>query len=143
MGSDFGEVSVIFICPLYRVFATNRFHGISQKRLKGFCIMRGIADVVLDFLREKSIDIQHCRGESYDNASNMSGRYIGAQQRIKCVCSYADYCPCCAHSLNLVGSCAVESNTEAAGVFSLTETVHILQCIHKAVEEARGYVSET
>ena len=80
--------------------------------------------MVLDFLREKSINIQYCCGQSYDNASNMSGRYKGAQQRIKCVCSYADYCPCCAHSLNLVGSCAVESNTEAAGVFSLIQKLY-------------------
>ena len=80
--------------------------------------------MVLDFLREKSIDIQYCRGQSYDNASNMSGRYKGAQQRIKGVCSYADFCPWCAQSLNLVGSCAVESNTEAAGVFSLIQKLY-------------------
>ena len=72
-------------------------------------IGEGIADVVLKLLKEKSIDIKYCRGQSYDDASNMSGNYNGVQSRIKCVCSYADFCPCCAHSLNLVGTCAVES----------------------------------
>ena len=84
----------------------------------------GIADVVLDFLRKKSVDVQYLRGQSYDNASNMSGKYKGVQQRIKCVCSYADYVPCCAHSLNLVGTCAVESDVEAAGLFSLIQKVY-------------------
>ena len=84
----------------------------------------GIADVVLKFLKEKSIDIKYCRGQSYDNASNMSGKYKGVQSRIKCVCSYADFCPCCAHSLNLVGTCAVESCSEAASLFSLIQSIY-------------------
>ena len=62
-----------------------------------------IADTILNFFEEKCIDLQNCRGQSHDNASNMSGKYKGVQQRIKCVCSYAEFCPCCAHSLNLVG----------------------------------------
>lgn len=32
-----------------------------------------IADVVLDFLQTNKIPISDCRGQSYDNASNMSG----------------------------------------------------------------------
>ena len=35
------------------------------------------------------IDIKYCRGQLYDNASNMPGRYKGVQQRIKCNCAYA------------------------------------------------------
>ena len=54
----------------------------------------------------------------------MSGKYKGVQQRIKCVCSYAEFCPCCAHSLNLVGVCAVESSPEAASLFSLIQKVY-------------------
>ena len=83
-----------------------------------------IADTILNFFEEKCIDIQNCRGQSYDNASNMSGKYKGVQQRIKCVCSYAELCPCCAHSLNLVGVCAVESSPEAASLFSLIQKVY-------------------
>ena len=84
----------------------------------------GIADVVLEFLRKKSVDVDDIRGQSYDNASNMSGKYKGVQQRIRCVCQYADYVPCCAHSLNLVGTCAVESDIEAASLFSLIQKVY-------------------
>ena len=84
----------------------------------------GIADVVLKFLKEQSIDIKYCRGQSYDNASNMPGKYKGVQSRIKCVCSYADFCPCCAHSINLVSTCAVESCSEATSLFSLIQSIY-------------------
>ena len=30
-----------------------------------------IADIILNFLQEKSIDIKYCRGQSYDNANNI------------------------------------------------------------------------
>ena len=54
----------------------------------------------------------------------MSGRYKGVQQRIKCNCSYADFCPCCAHPLNLVGTCAVESSTETVALFLLRQKLY-------------------
>ena len=83
-----------------------------------------IADIILNFLQEKSIDIKYCRGQSYANASNMSGKYKGVQQRINCVCPNADFCPCFAHSLNLVGTCAVESNADAAALSWLIQRVY-------------------
>ena len=57
----------------------------------------------------------------------------GVQAQIKCVCLYADFCPCCAHSLDLVGSCAVELCSEAASLFSFIKksthvTVHPSHC---------------
>ena len=36
-----------------------------------------LANILLSFLDEHEIDIANCRGHSYDNASNMSGRYKG------------------------------------------------------------------
>lgn len=59
----------------------------------------------------------NCRGQSYDNASNMSGIYSGLQARIKTINPLADYVPCAAHSLNLVGTCAAESVPEAVNFF--------------------------
>ena len=41
------------------------------------------AQMILDFLEKFGIDISNCRGQSYDNASNMSGKYIGVQTIIK------------------------------------------------------------
>ena len=34
----------------------------------------------LQYLSEHNIHFSHCPGQTYDNASNMSGRYIGMQQ---------------------------------------------------------------
>lgn len=67
-----------------------------------------LAEVVLSTLEELKLDIKNCRGQSYDNASNMSGGYSGLQARIKEVNRLADYIPCSAHSLNLVGTYAAE-----------------------------------
>lgn len=38
-----------------------------------------LACVLLKFLEERGINTKDCRGQSYDNASNMSGKYIGMQ----------------------------------------------------------------
>ncbi|XP_050302058.1 52 kDa repressor of the inhibitor of the protein kinase-like isoform X2 [Anthonomus grandis grandis] len=57
---------------------------------------------VMDMLKTFNLDIQNCRGQSYDNASNMSGRFSGLQARIKAHNELAIYVLCAGHSLNLV-----------------------------------------
>ena len=61
-----------------------------------------LQDKLLTFLNENGIDIGNCRGQSYDNASNMSGRYNSLQARIKQLNELAEYVSCFALSLNLV-----------------------------------------
>ncbi|KAK4300341.1 hypothetical protein Pmani_027458 [Petrolisthes manimaculis] len=85
---------------------------------------RDIATTVLDFLKEKNIPVIDCRGQSYDNASNMSGKYQGTQQIIKNECSEAEYIPCMAHSINLVGKCAAESCPAAVSLFALIQKLY-------------------
>ncbi|XP_053989866.1 uncharacterized protein LOC128882312 [Hylaeus volcanicus] len=41
-----------------------------------------LTEVVVKFFKHNDIDINDCRGQSYDNASNMSGRYSGLWQKI-------------------------------------------------------------
>ena len=79
---------------------------------------------ILDYFDKHTIDISNCRGQSYDNASNMSGRYNGLQARIKEKNPLADYVPCFAHSLNLVGQSAVEKVSGAARFFNLVDYVY-------------------
>ena len=43
---------------------------------------KALTDTVEDFLSENKIPLSNCRVQSYDNASNMSGRYTGLQARI-------------------------------------------------------------
>ncbi|CAB4006330.1 Hypothetical predicted protein [Paramuricea clavata] len=61
-----------------------------------------LAESLLEFLKAHDIAIADCRGQSYDNASNMSGKYNGMQAIIRQQCNLAEYVPCAAHSLNLV-----------------------------------------
>ena len=42
-----------------------------------------IATTLLEYLERETIDFQDCRGQSYDNASNMSRKYSGMQARLK------------------------------------------------------------
>lgn len=57
-----------------------------------------MVDAILGFLKSSGVVILDCRGESYDNAKNMSG----VQIRILVLNPLAVYVPCSAHSLNLV-----------------------------------------
>ena len=60
------------------------------------------------FLEKNGININGCRGQSYDNTTSLSGKYNGVQALILERCSVADYTPCWAHSLNLVCKSAAE-----------------------------------
>ena len=53
-----------------------------------------LADSVLTILALYNIDLANLRGQSYDNASNMLGAYLGLQARIKEVNPLAVYSPC-------------------------------------------------
>ena len=67
-----------------------------------------MAELALTFLRQHGIDIKDCRGQSYDNAANMSGKFNGMQTLIRQECSSAAFVPCSAYSLNLVGNSAAQ-----------------------------------
>ena len=80
----------------------------------------GRAKFIITVLQGNLIDVQYCRGESYNNSSNMSGKYKGVQQRIEDLSNYAEFCPCFVHSLNPVESCAAASSAAAANFFLMT-----------------------
>lgn len=44
---------------------------------------KNMFDVIKGFLEEQNLDIKNCRGQSYDNASSMSGHSNGLQAQIK------------------------------------------------------------
>ncbi|XP_050064590.1 zinc finger MYM-type protein 1-like [Aphis gossypii] len=85
---------------------------------------KDLADAVFMVLEENEIDINNCRGQSYDNASNMSGVYSGLQARIKEACLHAVYVPCAAHSLNLVGECAADCCIYANEIFNFLQNIY-------------------
>lgn len=85
-----------------------------------------LANSVFHILTTNNIDIKNCRGQGYDNALNMSGKYKGFQARIKNACSYAVYIPCSAHSLNLIDECAASCCLTANNFFNLIQNIFTL-----------------
>lgn len=77
-----------------------------------------------DFLKNSKLDILNCRGQSYDNAPNMSGTYEGLQAYVKKKCDLAIYVPCTAHSLNLVGVHSVNCCLEAVNFFGFLQSLY-------------------
>ena len=83
-----------------------------------------MADVLLELLKKYKLDINLCRGQSYDNARNMSEIYNGLQAKIKEKNPLAVYIPCAAHSLNLVGSSAASVSDKSISFFQLLQNIY-------------------
>ncbi|XP_067127187.1 zinc finger MYM-type protein 1-like [Centruroides vittatus] len=79
---------------------------------------------LLQNIAKFGLDISNCKGQSYDNAANMSGKYNGLQNRIKRHSETAHYVPCASHSLNLVINSASESCLQAITYFNLLEIIY-------------------
>lgn len=74
-------------------------------------------EATLSLLEKLELDVDNCRGQSYDNASNMSGIHSGLQARIERKNDLAECVPCAAHSLNLAGCFAAEKASPEATIF--------------------------
>ena len=83
-----------------------------------------LASVLLCFLGEKGIEVKNCRGQSYDNASNMAGKYNGVQAKVKEVCRFAQFVPCFGHSLNLIGNEAASCIPKATAFFEFLQNLY-------------------
>ena len=107
-------------------------NGVSVERFIQFIPKVGhkaedMEKAVLNALTALGLDLRNCRGQSYDNASNMSGCYSGLQARIcdpKTGNVLAIYIPCAAHTLNLVGTNSVESIFEIYKYFEYLQNLY-------------------
>ena len=72
------------------------------------------------------IGFEDCRGQTFDNASNMAGIYSGVQAHVLKINDKAVFIPCMAHSLNLSGTTAAESCTEAVTFFGVVQKNYVL-----------------
>ncbi|XP_065664615.1 uncharacterized protein LOC136086257 [Hydra vulgaris] len=79
----------------------------------------------LKYLESNGISLNDCRGQSYDNAANMSGKYCGMKALIKEQNDLCIYVPCCAYSLNLVGKAAANTCSAAVKLFDFVQEVHV------------------
>lgn len=75
-------------------------------------------------IKKYDLDFSMCRGQAYDGASTMSGRFSGLQSKVKQLNPLALYIHCCAHNLNLVLIDSIRSSVEAVSFFGTLETLY-------------------
>lgn len=81
--------------------------------------------VIIKKLMEKyKLDISFCRGQAYDGANAMSGRFSGLQSKIKDLSPLALYIHCCAYNLNLVLIDSIRSSINAVSFFGILEALY-------------------
>uniref|UniRef100_A0A8C9YGK0 TTF-type domain-containing protein n=1 Tax=Sander lucioperca TaxID=283035 RepID=A0A8C9YGK0_SANLU len=84
-----------------------------------------LAECVVAMVESLGLELSNCRGQSYDNASNMSGKYNGLQAHLKKRNPLIHYVPCTAHSLNLVGVNTIEaSSPEVGNYFTMLQSLY-------------------
>jgi hypothetical protein len=83
-----------------------------------------LSHVVTSFLKDFNISLMNCRGQSYDNAANMSGHYSGLQAILKEQNKYDLYVPCAGHSINLVGVQAVDCSLNVTSYCEFVQNLY-------------------
>ncbi|XP_067120761.1 zinc finger MYM-type protein 1-like [Centruroides vittatus] len=86
----------------------------------------GLAKTLLKTLSELDLDIMNCRGQGYDNGSNMKGKYKGVQSRIIALNPHAIYVPCLSHSFNLLICDAASSSIYCKNFFGILQRLYCL-----------------
>ena len=62
---------------------------------------QALSTLIMEGIRNLGLDMECCRGQGYDGAGNMSGKYQGAASLIQNDYHRAIYVNCAAHRLNL------------------------------------------
>ncbi|XP_060855368.1 uncharacterized protein LOC132953444 [Metopolophium dirhodum] len=95
---------------------------------------QGLAEEILKKLSEDGLEFKNCRGQGYDNGANMAGKIKGVQSRLQEINKHAQFCPCTAHSLNLVGA-----HASRVSVRMLKYVIQALQHISENSEFGDGF----
>lgn len=83
-----------------------------------------LANLIQEALNRFGIPLEDCRGQSYDNASNMSGCRKGCQARILELNPLAVYSSCGGHNLNLCGEDASGCCIQAVTFFGVIQKLY-------------------
>lgn len=81
-------------------------------------------NILKQCFKKYDLDFSMCRGQAYDGASTMSGRFSGLQSKVKELNPLALYIHCCAHNLNLVLIDSIKSSVDAFSFFGTLETLY-------------------
>ena len=77
---------------------------------------QGLLQLFLGHLEKLGLDLSNCRGQSYDNGSNMQGKTQGVQARMLQLNPKSLCVPSGSHTLNLVVGDAAKSSTISLGM---------------------------
>uniref|UniRef100_A0A8C9Y5M1 HAT C-terminal dimerisation domain-containing protein n=1 Tax=Sander lucioperca TaxID=283035 RepID=A0A8C9Y5M1_SANLU len=86
----------------------------------------GLTDVFLKHLEKLGLDVEKCRGQAYDNGSNMQGKNSGVQKRVLDINKKALFMPCASHSLNLVIVDAAKATVESVSFFGVLQRLYTI-----------------
>ncbi|XP_041472075.1 52 kDa repressor of the inhibitor of the protein kinase-like [Lytechinus variegatus] len=105
---------------------------------------KNLANVLTESLEGYGINLQYLRGQGYDGAAAMSGRFKGVQSHISKEYPNAPYVHCAAHSLNLAvsGSCNERPIKNCMGtiesVYSFLNTAKRQAVLKESVETMKA-----
>lgn len=83
-----------------------------------------IAAAIIEVFNKHGINMEQCRGQCFDNGSNMAGHIKGVQAKIKERNPAAIFSPCAAHNLNLVGLHAAKSRNVVSTFFNCVNMLY-------------------
>ena len=83
-----------------------------------------IAKEITSKLEQDNLDLNDCRGQTYDNAATMSGKVFGVQKLISQKNPKAKFVNCDNHSLNLVGVHAASEHVFAVSFFGVLDSLY-------------------
>jgi hypothetical protein len=86
----------------------------------------GLTEVILQTLASLNVNIADCRGQGYDNGTNIHGKNKGVHRRILDVKGRAFFVPCSCHSLNLVVGDAVSCSANSVSLFGVTQRIDVV-----------------
>lgn len=86
----------------------------------------GLTETILNFLEKYGLDLNDCRGQGYDNGSNMKGKNSGVQKRILDINPLAFFVSCGCHSYNLVLCDAAKSSVSSITLFGVLQRLFTL-----------------
>ncbi|XP_047127720.1 52 kDa repressor of the inhibitor of the protein kinase-like [Hydra vulgaris] len=87
---------------------------------------KGLFDTFLERAKELKLNMLDCRGQSYDNGSNMKGKNSGVQSQILQTNPKALYVLCANHCLNLVVVDSAKSSTRALSFFGVLSRLYTI-----------------
>ena len=85
---------------------------------------QGMCDQVVLVLNDLSLELQWIVGQSYDGASNMSGKYTGLQAKLRELSKKALYVWCQTHRLILLVEGVLKSSPQVTGAITLLQELY-------------------